>query len=93
MRTKHSPFKELASDDDMFYKLIARDHRFDMFWKAHNNFFAPDYFSADFKDLITNMLDYTAKKRLCIADIIGHPWLQGEIATDEQICQEFKLRE
>ena len=35
------------------------------------------------------MLDYSSKKRLCIADIIGHPWMQGEMATDDQIREEF----
>ena len=93
MRTKHSPFKECAKDEDLFYKLIAKDHRLDLFWQAHGAYFPADYFSLEFKDLMSSMLGYSAKTRLCIADVIGHPWMQGQMATEDEIRAEFSLRE
>jgi len=42
-----------------------------------------NYFSDDFKDLITSMLAPRAAQRLCIADIAGHPWMCGDYATAE----------
>ena len=27
-----------------------------------------------------------------MADIIGHPWMQGDIPTEDQIREEFKAR-
>ena len=30
--------------------------------------------------------------RLCLADIIGHPWMNGPIATDDEVRKEFKAR-
>ena len=93
MRTKHSPFKVMASADDMFYKFIATDHRVDHFWNAHETYFPKGYLSTEFKILVTSMLEFSNKKRLCIADIIGHPWMQGEMATEDEIRAEFKLRE
>ena len=44
-----------------------------------------DYYSDDFKDLITSMIDYYPQKRPLMVDIIGHPWMKGECATQEEI--------
>ena len=32
-------------------------------------------------------------QRLCMADLIGHPWLDGEIATAEEVRAEFARRQ
>jgi len=90
MLTQHPPFS-MANSDDMYYKLLATQ-RSDLFWKAHSNRKAAGFFSDEFKDLITCMLQVHPHQRLCMADIIGHPWMQGEIATQEQITQEFAKR-
>jgi len=79
MLTQHPPFS-MANSDDMYYKLLATQ-RSDLFWKAHSNRKAAGFFSEEFKDLITCMLQVHPHQRLCMADIIGHPWMQGEIAT------------
>lgn len=33
-----------------------------------------------------------SQQRLSLADIVGHPWLQGEIATQAEIQQDFADR-
>jgi len=43
-------------------------------------------------DLVTSMLHYHPQHRPMIADIIGHPWLAGPTATEDQIKAEFQNR-
>ena len=38
------------------------------------------------------MLQYNPQHRYDIADIIGHPWMQGPIATAEQVRHEMRKR-
>lgn len=87
---QHPPFS-LASTSDSFYKLIATN-RADLFWKMHSQRHEAGFFSEEFKDLITSMLQLHAHQRLSMADIVGHPWMQGEHATAEQVRQEFAER-
>ena len=54
-----------------------------MFWLEHQSNREEGYFSEDFKDLLTVMLDFNPNNRLCMADVIGHPWMSGEVATKE----------
>lgn len=70
-------------------------NRSDLFWKAHSNpTRKPEgFYSEDFKDLITCMLQFHPHQRLCIADIIGHPWLSsGETASAEEVRANFSQR-
>ncbi len=39
------------------------------------------------------MLQTMANQRLGIADIVGHPWMQGVISTQEQVRSEFNQRQ
>ena len=50
---------------------------------SHNQ--ASDHFSNEFKDMINIMLDYYPSRRLMMADLIAHPWMQGEIASKEEV--------
>lgn len=87
-----SPPFNSAHFSDAYYKLLATN-RADLFWKYHSNRKSePGFFSDSFKDLITNMLQTMANQRLGIADIVGHPWMQGPIASQEQVRAEFELR-
>ena len=88
--TQHPPF-QVANSDDMYFKLLATN-RSDLFWKAHSNRKPAGFFSDDFKDLITCMLQLHPHQRLCMADVIGHPWMQGPIASPEAVVQEFQKR-
>ena len=89
----HPPFS-VADDRDNFYKLLATN-RSDLFWKAHSNpqRKAENFYSDEFKDLITCMLQFHPHQRLCIADIIGHPWLaNGNVAEANVVRDEFRRR-
>ena len=90
MYTQHPPF-QMAKAEDIYYKLLATN-RADLFWKAHSTRKPAGFFSDEFKDLITSMLQLHPHQRLCMADIIGHPWMQGEVATEEQVRVEFARR-
>ena len=92
IRTKHAPFADIAKPTDMFYRLVTT-HRLDLFWKSHEKGFPDGYFNDDFRDLISSMLQESAKTRLSVADILGHPWMQGPMATEEEICASFALRD
>jgi serine/threonine protein kinase len=81
----------MANCDDMYYKLLATN-RSDLFWKAHSNRKPAGFFSDEFKDLITCMLQLHPHQRLCMADVIGHPWMQGQMASSEQVREEFVKR-
>ena len=78
----------MASKEDMFYKCII-NHRLDLFWKHWDQVQPEGHYSQDFKDLISSMLDYHPAKRLLMADLIGHPWMQGEFPTKEEVLAEF----
>jgi serine/threonine protein kinase len=89
----HPPF-QMANEEDNYYKLLATN-RSDLFWKAHSNpqRKAADFYSEEFKDLITCMLQFHPHQRLCIADIIGHPWLaNGGVASAEEVRANFADR-
>ena len=97
MRSGHPPFGR-ATEDDRYFQLLATN-RSDLFWKAHSQSAqkGPNFYSEEFKDLITCMLQFHPHQRLCIADIVGHPWLSETeshpIATEEQIRAEFINRQ
>jgi len=90
--TQHPPFTK-AETSDPFYRLIAAN-RTDLFWKAHakNKPGGEAFFSDEFKDLITSMLQFDPSHRLSMAEILSHPWMEGPVATLEQIQHEFSQR-
>ena len=87
----HPPFAT-ADPRDPHYKLIA-SNRADLFWKTHSNRKPAGFFSEEFKDLITNMLQLLPNQRLSMADIIGHPWMQGVIASQQEVRHDFEQRQ
>ncbi len=60
-----------AESNDAFYKLII-ENKARKFWLAHSQYKPKGFFSQDFMDLITTMLQRQPSQRLCLADIIGH---------------------
>jgi serine/threonine protein kinase len=54
---------------------LLATNRADLFWKQHQNGKPAGFFSDEFKDLITNMLQLNVNARPSLADIVGHPWM------------------
>ena len=69
----HPPFNS-AHPQDPHYKLLATN-RADLFWNKHQVGKPAGFFSDEFKDLITNMLQLNVNARPSLADIVGHPWM------------------
>ena len=92
MVTQHPPFTR-AEPSDPFYRLLCAN-RADLFWKAHakNKPGNMEFFSEEFRNLITSMLQFDPAHRLTMADVKAHPWLQGPVPTLEQIQIEFAQR-
>jgi len=90
--TQHPPFTK-AVPEDPFYRLICAN-RADLFWKAHskNKPNGAEFFSEEFKNLITSMLQFDPAHRLSMAEVKAHPWFNGTVATYEEVQQEFAYR-
>jgi serine/threonine protein kinase len=93
MLTKTPPFYR-AYPSDPLYKLIA-ENRDDLFWLTHskNKPNASNFFSKDFKQLITGLLQYDPALRFSLADVLCSPWYcDNNVPSREEILIEFKLR-
>ena len=92
MVAQHPPFNA-ASSKDPHYKLISTN-RPDVFWKVHTKRKAGgiDFFSEEFRDLVTSMLAYNPHERPSLAEIKSHPWYNGPMPSYEEIRQEFEQR-
>jgi len=90
MKAGHPPFS-LAKEDDTYYKLIATQ-RADLFWKAHSNKKPAGFFSEEFKDMITAMFQLQPQMRICLSNIVGHPWMSQEYPTPQEVEAEFSRR-
>jgi serine/threonine protein kinase len=93
MFTQHPPFTR-AEPTDPFYRLICAN-RADLFWKAHskNKPNGAAYFSEEFKNLITGLIQFDPALRPQMADVRNHAWVLNEdCATLEEIQGELKRR-
>ena len=86
------PFSRADPECDPTYGRIAKN-KADLFWLEFENLKKEGFFTPEFKDLITNMLQLDPKNRLNMAEIIGHPWMRGETATSEAVKYEFLQRQ
>ena len=43
--------------------------------------------------MVTRMMQPTPNSRLSIAEVMGHPWFQGETATHDEIRANFTQRQ
>lgn len=89
MLTGHPPFSQ-AVPQDRFYKFIS-GNRADVFWRSHARNKSGG-FSKEFTEMLTCMLQLIPSQRLTMADVVGHPWMKGEIATEEMVHAEFATR-
>lgn len=46
-------------------------------------------YSDDFKDLVLSMMSYHSYDRPSIDSIREHPWLKGEVPSQEEIVREM----
>jgi len=88
MKAGYQPFK-VASLEDSNYKLLGMN-RSDLFWANHSQYSPPGFFSAEFKDLVTSLLQLNPHNRLSILEIAGHPWvINTVIATALEVREDF----
>ncbi len=90
----HPPFS-LAKPDEPYYALLST-HRETEFWAQHCQLKNDqNFYSEEFKSLITLMFQRETYLRPSIADIIAHPWLAGGVAASSQdeILAEFSNRQ
>lgn len=92
MYTGSAPFVK-ADLSDPYFNLIARGDM-NKFWKAHMQGRPESFFSAEFKDLMGQMLAYQPFQRPSAADIVFHPFFNDNlIASKSQVRVEMQLRE
>lgn len=90
MFTQHPPFVR-AEPTDPFYRLICAN-KAELFWKAHskNKPNGPEFFSEEFKSLVTSMLSFDPSQRLSMEEVKAHPWYTDpNVAYLEEIQSEF----
>jgi len=92
MTTQHPPFTK-AVPEDPFYRLICAN-RADLFWKAHakNKPSGLEFFSEEFRNLVTSMLQFDPTHRLSMAEVKAHPWMNGPTCTLAEVQKEFAER-
>ena len=70
-----------ANPNTGFYKFIAMNY-IEKFWASHEKMVK---FSPELKALITSMLAFDPTHRLSIAEIISHPWMNGDILMNDDL--------
>ncbi len=92
MVAQHPPFNK-ASPKDPHYKTISAN-RLDLFWKLHsrNKPGGMEFFSPEFRDLISIMLSFDPVQRPSLSEIKAHEWFKGTTPSYEQIKEEFTNR-
>jgi serine/threonine protein kinase len=89
--TQRPPFSS-ANPQDPHYRLLAAN-RAEIFWQAHKDAEeGEDIYSAEFKDLFEKMMAINPAQRPKLEEIMAHPWMQGQYASEEEVVEEFKRR-
>jgi len=91
--TGYPPYTEFArgygSDYEAYYKLMRSD--IGKFWEIHAKHKKnPNFYSEDFKDLVSWMLSEDPANRPNIEDIVNTPWYQGATLKEEDYQAEMK---
>ena len=84
------PF-EKASPTDAVYSAIV-NQKMDLFWQHHKSIKPEGFYSDEFVDLISLMLEAEPAFRLSILDAASHPFMQGEMPSEEEVRSEFHIR-
>ena len=67
-------YKKELQQDDPCYQMLA-ENKINKFWKTHSMMKKKEYYSAEFKDLVTNMLRFDPNLRFNFNNIVNHPWM------------------
>jgi len=73
MYAGYPPFL-IASREDDNYKFFYQN-RVDLFWAMHEKNMPDGFFTEEFKDIITHMLQIKPVLRPDVGDLLGHPWV------------------
>ena len=84
MRCLHYPFKKAYSNDPNYVNLVSGDAT--QFWATYEQLGLTD----DFKNLITHLLQEKTPSRIVMADLLGHPWMKGEVVSKDQFDERFQ---
>lgn len=87
------PTHKTAESNDYLYKYI-RKKEYEKYWTVIAKLLNLDLsdISEDFFHLVTTMIKYDYKKRFTIEEIKNHSWMQGEVATEEEVRKELAAR-
>lgn len=50
------------------------------------------FYSEEFKDLIWRMLQLDPSKRLTMDEVKEHPWMKGEVPSQDEVFMVFEQR-
>jgi len=75
-----------AEPEDQYYKCIVKN-KADLFWQAHSHTKpgGESFYSPEFKDLITGMLQFDPSHRPSMSEILAHPWMRKPIPSSAEI--------
>ena len=90
----HQPPFTQAKVTDPYYKCIA-GNRADIFWKTHsrNKPGGENFFSPEFQELVTCMLQVEPSHRPSMAEIMAHAWMKQPTPTAEEMKASFMQRQ
>ena len=86
LRVATFPVNEAKRIDPKFKLLL--DNKTQKFWEYHEKQ-SGIQMSKEFKELVTSMMEPMAELRPDLADIIASPWMQGNIATHDEVIGEM----
>ena len=80
------PFNQTCMNDEKYKLLCGADSA--LFWKGYKKTIPG--LSDEFVNLITGMLQFNPASRPSMADVLGHPWMRGEVPSDEEFKARFR---
>ena len=88
--TRRVPFTRAHPSDPHYYLLVTNPEKF---WASHAEAEdGADIYTQEFKDLFEKMLSFDADLRPNYDEIMCHPWMMGEVPSEQEIAQEFAQR-
>jgi len=95
MVSGNPPFIKADPKSDAHYKLLCIN-RSEAFWEAHERNkpkqSGENFYSSDFKSLLTAMLALDPAVRLTLPEIKAHRWFNGPTVPNEKLLLEFEDR-